>query len=154
MVTTVNRRQPVVTAGLNPKAAYSRVISVNFEVPADGVWYFAATPGVGQRFWLLEVQVWCFPRPHGPAQSMAFEVRTGQAMPPVGGDIEEWDNVLPLYMPAGGMSPWSFDVGRDYFSWRMKRLYTAVPRRLGIRARKSVGHDDSGIYASFEISEG
>jgi len=154
MVQVVNRSQQVVTAGFSPKAQYSRVISLNFEVPADGAWHFAATPKIGQRFWLLEVQVWCFPKESVFPQSTAFEVRTGSQMPPIDGDIEDWDNILPVYTHGGGMSAWSLDDGRDYFSWRMKMLFKTVTRRLGVRARRSVGMGSDGIYASFEVSEG
>lgn len=150
----VNKSQQVVTSGLSPISAYSRVISAGLEVPADGAWHFAATPKLGQRFWLLAVQVWCFPRPYGPPQATEFEVRTGQETPPPAGDIENWENILPLHFPDGTMSSWSLDTGRDYISWGMKKLYKTVPRRLGIRARRADGFDDDGLWVSFEISEG
>jgi len=153
MAEVINRSQQVVTAGLSPKVSYSRVVSVNLEVPDDGAWHWAVTPTLGQRFWLLEVQIWAFPKPIA-AKSTAFEFKAGTVRPQPGMDIADWQNILPIYVNGGALPAWSLNDGIDYMSWTMDKLFANEARRLGVRAMRSVGFGADGLYVSFKISEG
>lgn len=154
MAKVVNKSQQVTSKGLAPKGHYSRVVSLNMEVPADGQYWYAVVPKLGQKFWLLEVKVWCFPKEIAAGQATHFEVRSGLELPPRVGPEVWGDNILPVVAPVDVPQAWYFDDGRNYYSWRMDMLFTAVPRYLGIRAMRPALQGDDGIYASFKISEG
>lgn len=154
MVQVVNKSQQVATAGLNPKAEYSRVVSINVEVPDNNEWQFGVTPVLAQRFWLLEVQIWAFPKAVVAAQATVFEILTGTSEPKSAEALLNWDNILPIYGKGGVVGPWSMDDNRDYMSWTMEMLFQNMVRRFGVRAKRPVGFGQDGLYVSFKISEG
>lgn len=154
MAMVVNKSQQVTSRGLAPKGHYSRVVSVSMEVAGDGNYYYSPTKKIAQKFWLLEVQVWCQPKAIAAGNQTGFEVRSGLELPPPGATPVIWGDII-LPMAVWDYSTlWYFDDGRDYYSWRMDMLFKEVPRYLAIRAMRPALLENDAIYASFKISEG
>lgn len=154
MAQVVNKSQQVVTGGLKPGSAYSRVISVNMALDPDDVWRFAVSPSVGLSVRLLKVQIWFRAKAANVNQWTEFEVVSGSVFPNTIGGMDSWERILPVYDQTGAVGLWRCYDGRDNFSWDMCKIYSGQARRFGIVAMRSTNWGEDSVYASFHISEG
>jgi len=153
MVQVVNKSQQVVTAGLNPKASYSRLIQADvIAVEAEPAAY-AFTPVVGQNVWCKQIWIQHMPRALDVGNYTIVKVLTGSGRPGNIGDIENWEIILTGLAIEGipcGMRIWD---GLNNLHWSFEKLFTGAARRFGIIAnRQGVGNDL--VQVQFEISEG
>jgi len=154
MVQVVNRSQQVVTAGLRPAPAYSRVVSLRIQTILDGTARFAFSEVIGNRFLLLDVWVKVFWVAITADPYLAFRVNTGLGKVNTPAALYDWDDILPVNV-GGAPSWWHADARQYDFHWSMDKRFEREQRRLGLWV-SSIG---SGLavadaYASFRISEG
>ena len=154
MVQVVNRSQQVATAGLNPKAAYSRNVIMQMRCRQVGpVNDFAFTAPLGNRFWLLGIKVYFMPEDLVTLIKSTFRFTTGTGIPTSHVTVrDDWEPILqearlvaqyPEYWgPAGSME------------FCMNRLYSGANRRLGCVMQWVATSVDFWAIVSFEISEG
>ena len=150
----VNRSQQVVTAGLSPKAEYSRVVSVAVDLDDDDLFRWAVTPKLGNKIWLLKVDVWVFPYVINEGMRVLFEIRQGDGEPTTENIFNSWENILPLYNEDMKMVEWKIYDGQSHRQWTMKRRFIGKSIRFGVKASRSINAGHSKIWVSFEISEG
>ncbi len=112
------------------------------------------TPPVGQRLWLLGVDVWVNPESAAPAEYMSLLILSGLGEPALPGEILTWQNILPCHWPDGSVATWSLYHGRDHLSWKMNQYFEGEQRRFGFWASTSDPATYQEVRVSFQISEG
>jgi len=153
MAQVINRSQQVVTAGLRPKAVYSRVVSCVAFVPTGPGAVYSHTPKLGNNVWLYKVRVWGAPKTANMANQTLFRVLSGTEPVANAAEILEWENILPLVSPGFANEVWTSYDGSGVFEWTMNRFFTGQGRMFGFWAERGPNGIDE-LYASFEISEG
>lgn len=154
MAKLVSRPQAIRAGVLYPAAVYSRVTSCIGYIKGAVFLARAFTPPVAEHVWLLGVDVWFAPKPVGDADSVSFRVLSGYGKPATPAEILNWENVLPVYFPDGGIVSWRQYGSGDHMHWDMSRLFTGAGRRFGFWLSVSPAIDILEMYASFQISEG
>lgn len=154
MVTVVNRSQQVVTRGLRPAPAYSRVVLCQLVVPPLGVggddW--AVTPSFGILVRLLGVDLWIFPDTPGETTSGLIHVSTGTGEKVDAGTIAmTWQPVMDTSMLVNRAIIWR--GYEQHFCFEMNRLYTGESRRFGV-VYETVSLNRTVVLCAFHISEG
>lgn len=138
----------------SPKPAYSRVINLTLQVPAGaGEEDFAVSPPIGNRVWLLGVNLTILNMDIDVVCSGFIYISTGTEKKVTGGVIaEQWDPIIRNY---GGPKPGFYYSGiRDKFHWDMMRFYEGSGRRFGAVAENLTDIKGWRAWISFEISEG
>jgi len=150
----VARNQQAEVDRLHPKLAYSRVINLTLQIPAGiGQEDFAVSPPVGNRIWLLGVDLHILNMQVDVVCSGFIYISTGTDKKVNGLTIaQQWDPVIRNY---GGPKPGFYYSGiRDHFHWDMMRFYEGSGRRFGAMAESLVDIISWRAWISFEISEG
>lgn len=150
----VGRDQQAEMRRLHPKPAYSRVINLEVLV-SDGLGGegFNYTPPLGNRLWLLSVDLW-FMNPTVDVTIGGFiYLRTGMAKPESAGEVAmKWASVID---DTTGIKPGIYWVGlNEHFHWDMMRLYEGQHRRFGVVIENFNVDQKWLCWASFQISEG
>ncbi len=152
MAKIITGDQRLVTGAKNPKAVYSRVVSVlvDFEEPVrEG---FEITAGLGNRLWLLGVDVWVECRQDIVLPNYCWAVYFGSGVPADIAALRNWNQILPIKWQD------SFVVWRTYqqekhWHFDMTRLFEGNALRFGAYGEGTgakIGH----FEFAFEISEG
>jgi len=149
----VQRDQQAEVRRRYPRPVYSRVVSFWLDIPMVGVWYYATTPTLGSRIWLLRATVRHFPAAPDHSQYTLYELLSGDSKANNISDIGKWDYIIPNVSDGGPNVTMAMRDGENEHSESMMRLYTGVSRRFGIIAKR-VGNMGDQLYVSFEISEG
>lgn len=137
-----------------PKPAYSRVINLTLQIPAGlGQSDFAVSPPIGNRVWLLGVDLIILNMDVDVVCSGFIYISTGTdkriTEPLV---AEQWEPVIRNY---GGPKPGFYYSGiRDQFHWSMMKFYEGSGRRFGALAENLTDIKGWRAWISFEISEG
>lgn len=150
----VGRNQQVEMARLHPKPVYSRVINLTIQVPAGlGQEDFAVSPPVGNRIWLLGVNLTVMNLSVDIVCSGFIYISTGTEQKVDGEMIAvKWDPIIREY---GGPKPGFYYSGiRDQFHWDMMKFYEGSGRRFGIVGYSTSIYEVMRCWVSFEISEG
>jgi len=150
----VERNQQAEVRRRYPKPAYSRVINLTLQVPAGlGESDFAVSPPVGNRIWLLGVDLFILNMDVDIVCSGFIYISTGtdkRVTEPMIAD--QWDPVIRNY---GGPKPGFYYSGiRDQFHWNMMKFYEGSGRRFGAVAENLTDIKGWRAWVSFEISEG
>lgn len=150
----VQRNQQEESRRLNPKPAYSRVINLEVLV-SDGLGGegFNYTPPLGNRLWLLSVDLW-FMNPTLDVQIGGFiYLRTGKAKPASAGDLAmKWDSVID---DSTGIKPGMYWTGlNQHLRWDMMKFYEGSGRRFGVMIENFNVDQKWLCWASFQVSEG
>ena len=137
-----------------PKPVYSRVVNLEVLV-SDGVggYGFNYTPPLGNRLWLLSVDLW-FMNPTIDVKIGGFiYLRTGDVRPKDYGDVAmNWDSVID---DSTGIKPGIYWEGINaHFRWDMMRFYEGKGRRFGVTIENFNVDQNWLCWASFQISEG
>lgn len=150
----VARNQQAEVARLHPKPVYSRVINLTLQVPAGlGQEDFAVSPPIGNRVWLLGVDLFILNMDVDVVCSGFIYISTGTDKKVTAPMIaEQWDSIIRNY---GGPKPAFYYSGiRDHFHWDMMRFYEGTGRRFGAVAQNLTDIKGWRAWISFEISEG
>ena len=150
----VGRGQQEAIARAYPKPAYSRVINLTLQVPAGlGQEDFAISPAVGNRIWLLGVDLFIMNMDVDVVCSGFIYISTGTGPKAKAAVIaEQWDPIIRNY---GGPKPGFYYSGiRDKFHWDMMQFYEGSGRRFGAMAENLTAIKGWRAWISFEISEG
>ncbi len=139
---------------LHPKPAYSRIVNLEVLV-SDGIggYGFNYTPPLGNRIWLLSVDLW-FINPTLDVLIGGFiYLRTGDTKPASAGEVAmRWDSVID---DSTGIKPGIYWRGlSQHFRWDMMRFYEGRGRRFGVMIENSNIYQSWLCWASFQISEG
>ena len=150
----VARGQQEAVAREYPKLAYSRVINLTLQIPAGlGKADFAVSPPVGNRVWLLGVDLFIMNMDVDVVCSGFIYISTGtdkKVTAPI--VAEKWDQIIRNH---GGPKPGFYYSGiRDKFHWNMMKLYEGSERRFGAVAENLTAIKGWRAWVSFEISEG
>lgn len=153
MAKIINKSQQLRTGAVYPISAYTRVIGFNIILPADANWYYATTPVLGQRIWLLRVKVRHCPRVANTANYSNFEILTGKMRAHTLADIGNWEYVIPN--AADGHANITFRIGDGCDEWKetMSKLYVGEARRFGILAQR-IGAGADQLQTTILIAEG
>jgi len=154
MVKVVNKSQQVVTAGLKPAPAYSRIIVVHAAAAGGGVYGFGVSPSFGTLTRLLRVDVCVQLEPEAdvPLYRSHFSLHRGTGDAPTRQIVQSWDRLIDFGTYAGfhGMvvyGPWR------QFSWDLTKRFETEANRFGLvffNASTVVGV----CHAFYKMSEG
>lgn len=150
----VARNQQAEVARLHPKPVYSRVINLTLQIPAGlGQDDFAVSPPIGNRIWLLGVDLIILNRDVDVVCSGFIYISTGTDKRVTAPMIAtKWDPIIRNY---GGPKPGFYYSGiRDKFHWDMMKFYEGSGRRFGAVAENLTDIKSWRAWVSFEISEG
>lgn len=139
---------------LHPKPAYSRVVSIAFNVIGDGTWRYVTTPPLGQILWLLKIDVWRWPRAPDISKGTEFRIFAGSGDPGSVLGLENWEEVLPVMLDGTKKHLWRAFDGANHFQWTMMKFFEGRTRRLAVSHMRGAGFGNDALYVSFEISEG
>jgi len=153
MAFVVNQNQQVRTTGTRPVAVYSRVVSLTLPVRMGTGFQYSFTPVLGNDIWLLGVTVRKRIQAIDQGQITRFAVVTGGVKPNTLGDVQGWENVLPVYDVNGNIVDWFIYDGEPNLFWGMSRFYEGKARRFAVYGDRD-GQDTDVLKISFEISEG
>lgn len=150
----VARNQQAEMARLHPKPVYSRVINLTLQItPGAGADDFAVSPPVGNRVWLLGMDLFLFSLEVDVVFSGFIYISTGtdkRVTPTM--IAAQWDPIVRNY---GGPKPgFYFSTLGQHFHWDMMKFYEGSGRRFA-----AVGENLTDIigwraWVSFQISEG
>jgi len=152
MVQVVNKSQQVVTAGLQPASAYSRIMVVHAAAAGGGVYGYGVSQGLGQNFWLTKVDVTVQISLGGIFDRSHFSIHRGSVEPTRYQDVRDWDHLIDFGTYAGfrGMAvygPWR------QFSWNLSRRFTGETNRMAVLFYNA-GVGTGIVHVFFTISEG
>ncbi|MBA7522327.1 hypothetical protein ES705_14445 [subsurface metagenome] len=150
----VGRDQQAEVRRRYPKPAYSRIVNLEVLVAdgLDGVG-FNYTPPLGNRLWLLSVDLW-FINPTLDVLIGGFVyLRTGDTKPESAGEVAmKWQSVID---DSTGIKPGIYWTGLNaHFHWDMMRFYEGRGRRFGVMIENFNQYQQWLAWASFQISEG
>lgn len=150
----VPRNQQEEVRRLHPKPAYSRVINLTVQIPAGlGADDYAVSPPIGNRVWLLGVDLFVFSLEVDIVASGFIYISTGTEQKVTKEFIAtKWDQVIRNYC---GPKPGFYYSGiRDQFHWDMMRFYEGSGRKFGVLAQNLTEIIGWRAWVSFQISEG
>jgi len=150
----VARDQQAEMRRLHPKPAYSRIVNLEVLVPAGiGAEGFNYTPPLGNRLWLLSVDLWFFnPTPDIQIGGFIY-LRTGGKKPASPGETAmKWDSVVD---DSTGIKPGIYWTGlRAHIRWDMMKFYEGSERRFALLIENFSETQQWLAWVSFQISEG
>ena len=150
-ILTANQR--ILTGVTHPESGYSRVTGFWTGVlPAIGDEGWEATNVVGERVWLLEVQLRFWGDAIGVQCSGFWLLLAGTAMPKTVGELfGSWERIIPCSSKIKPYYQW--DGESVQFTWSMRRLYTGAGRRFALWIQNKAA-TRWWAQATFTISEG
>lgn len=154
MAKVVNRSQQVVTAGIRPRAAYSRVVSMVAIAKFQGNPAIAVSEAIGNSFVVLDVWVRVLWSLVDEPPELYFRLTTGVGKAPDIATVSDWEPVIPLVW-EGQQSPWVANETLFEFHWSLDKRYAAEGRRLALWTNMFAGGVGiASVFASYRISEG
>ncbi|GAI77650.1 unnamed protein product, partial [marine sediment metagenome] len=118
-----------------------------------GAGAYTFTHSLGNKLWLLSVDIWLMNKSLTEVIDGAFYIRTGQ------GEItnvetirDKWTNVIPMY--KGDIEGFTYVGPREHFHWDMMVLYQEKERRFGIVLENFSATVEFTAISTFQISEG
>ncbi|MBA7636895.1 hypothetical protein ES703_44523 [subsurface metagenome] len=152
MAKIVTRGRGIVGGVMHPKADYSRVVNCGTQISSLVAVSYTYTPRVAINTWLLGVDLWICITPGGAGPLTYFRVLSGVHRAGSFSEIEDWDNILPVFDKDIALD-WRVYDDHWHGHWTMKRLFTGEGRRFGLRIH-SENAGEGYAFASFEVSEG
>lgn len=148
----VNKNQQVITEGMRPASAYSRIIVVHASAAGGGVYGFGYSPSFGKESRLLKVDACVQIDPAGAVERSHFSIHRGSGEPATRQNVQAWDRVIDFGTYAGfhGMCVWG---QFRQFSWILTRRYTGEANRFGVVYYNS-STNTGVVHVFFEMSEG
>lgn len=150
----VNISQPVRSAVLTPVPVYSRVIALELHLPAGiGNADYCYTPKLGNRTWLLAIDLWAYCGWVGVHIGGFFYFTYGSGEPATRLDVSVgWAPIVPLYCGSKPGFKW---MHCDEFHRRftMARLFTNDELRFGVAMENGFNQAWEATVA-FQIAEG
>ena len=148
----VNRSQQVVTGGLSPLSAYSRIIVVHAAAAAGGVYGYGYSPTIGKETKLLKIDATVQVDLGGQFSRCHFSIHRGGTRPTRYQDVRDWEHLIDFGTYAGfhGMvvySQWK------QFTWVMTKRFTTEANRLGVLFYNA-GSAVAVVHCFFTIAEG
>lgn len=153
-VIVVNKSQQVVKAGLRPRPAYSRVVSMVAIAKFQGNPAIGLSVAIGNAFIVLDVWVRVRWDVIDTTPELFFRLTTGIGVNPSIADVEHWEAIVPCIYEGANVS-WIADQQLFDFHWSMDRRFAAEGRRLALWTNLVEGGACvADVYASYRISEG
>jgi len=149
----VARDQQAEMRRLHPKPAYSRIVSVELLVSQGWGWQYVVTPVLGDKLWLLGVDVWPAVKAVNFDQYSEFVLYAGGGRQVSLDDVLQWDVVMPIFDNQSRLVTWRITDGSSGFHWQLAKHYEGDNRRFALVGFR-VAEDPSTLQASFHISEG
>ncbi|MBA7694205.1 hypothetical protein ES703_102812 [subsurface metagenome] len=153
MVHLANKAQPVRVGVVYPRGVYSRVILVQLIVASGiGNYDFAVTPPLGNRVWLLGVDIWHQPTTQGGFVKSYLKITTGSGETFTRYMVSmDWASVMDTTMLMKvGMLIFCCDL---HLHFTMNKLYSGESQRFGIYS-ESNSNQQYSIIGAFHVSEG
>lgn len=150
----LTKSQQLRVGAVTPIPAYSRVVSLHQVLPADDVWYVAVSPTIGNRVWLLGIDIWATPIIPNDNNYSAFTFRIGTGISWTIAEVNQWEEILPITTGAVTRFRWQIYDGCDHHHWNISKIYTGQSRRLAVTSMRAAGMGVAELDVSFEISEG
>lgn len=152
MVTTVNRSQQVVTSGLAPRSAYSRIVTVRASAAGGGVYGYGVGPALGQGLWLVKVSAVLQLRIEESFARTHFSLHIGQVKPTRYQDVREWDHIIEFGTYAGFRGMVVYGNSRQ-FTWDLVKRFQGTTNRLGVLLYNESA-SIAVVHVFFTVSEG
>jgi len=152
MAILVNKSQQVVTEGFAPKTAYSRIITVHASCAGGGNYAYGVSPVLGQRLWLLSINVTVQADLGGQFQRMHFSIHRGKTAAQRWQDVREWEHLIDFGTFAGFHGMVVYGQWKQ-FRWNVSKLFTGELNRLGVLFYNA--GDSIGVcHVFFSVAEG
>lgn len=154
VVVVANRSQQVVTAGINPRAVYSRTVNLYLYIAAGlGIDDWQITPPLGNSLWLQEVSLTCMPNSVVNKGQAFIYINAGSGKNVSRDDVlNMWRPVIPNY---GSAKPgFQFYGLQQRFVWPMNKRYTGEALRFGCVVASLSATVAMRFWISFTFSEG
>lgn len=154
MVEVVNKNQQVYTAGLAPKASYSRSIALQLRCRAVAAGQdFAITKPLGNRVWLLGAKVYFMPTVVAALIETEFRLSYGTTAANTFRAVrDDWTPLIGEDRLVGQRTNY-YGVG-GCLEFSMNRLFTNQLLRFGCAMQIIGPAQDFWALVVFEISEG
>lgn len=150
----VARNQQEEMARRHPKPVYSRRVCLDLKADkGSGQADMQVTPPLGNRLWLLSIDIWFMNYTIDVVTQGWIVISTGGGKKPTAQDVVyNWDNLLPV---IGTKKPWFQWFGiRGERHYSMMRFFEGTERRFGAYIENKQNNIDWYAHVSFEISEG
>ncbi len=148
---------PITQPGLQrvvPAPVQSRVVMVERQVTvAGGSIGYAVTFPVGNRVWLLNLDVWIWPAALATlVQCWVYVLTFTGPEPRSAAGMMDGELIFPSRGTYEG--PFFYSGNSGHIGLSMDKLYTGVERRFGCLWQLAAGSGDIFGVASFQIAEG
>lgn len=149
----VARNQQAEMERLHPKPVYSRTIILELMVPAGvAAEDYAATPPLGNRVWLLGIDIWLFAITPGDMIGGTIWLSSGLGKTTDTGEIAtKWDPIMDMSM-VPKKAIW-YRGADNKLSFDMMKFYQKQAIRFGI-ATQNLTVNEWWAICAFKISEG
>ena len=150
----VGRNQQEEVARLHPMTAYSRQVCIELHVlKGSGAADWFTTPPLGNRLWLLGIDIWFI----NPTVDVLIKgwlvITTGSNKKPTAPQVVyEWEPLLPLVGHSGTWLEWCGIRCHRHYS--MRKFFQGSERRFAAYVENKTDLTDWYAHVSFEISEG
>lgn len=150
----VGRDQQAEMRRLHPKPAYSRVIAQDMILAtAAGGNNFLITSPVGNRVWLLSIDVWIQPWAIGGLVCLWFQFKTGQTDRASMSDVVfRWETVIDV--PAHVDKQMYHWGGPAHRRFELMKFYEGQGRRFAVTGQIYGASIDCWMSVTWQISEG
>ena len=152
MSKVVNKSQQVVTSGLSPLSAYSRIIVVHAAAAGGGIYGFGYSPSFGKETKLLKVEATVQVDLGGQFSRCHFSIHRGTTEPQRYQDVREWEHLIDFGTYAGFRGMVVYGQWKQ-FSWDMTKRFTTEANRLGVLFYNA-GSAVAVVHVFFTIAEG
>ena len=150
----VARDQQAEMRRLHPKPAYSRVIAQDFMLmDSAGGFYYMISPPIGNRVWLLSIDVWFQPWAIDGLICLWFQFKTGQTDMASKNDVVfRWESVIDVPRHVDNqMYHWGGPAHRRF---EMMQFYEGQGRRFAATGQIYGASVDCWMSVAWQISEG
>lgn len=150
----INRSQQIVTAGVYPRSVYSRMLLFRMTVPAiapfmDG----GVTPVVGQRVWILGIDIWIYPMAAagwlGIESSFMYGTQQETNLTVI---RTQWESLMRFSRP-GTQSVFYFGPG-GHQHYDMNVLLKGQAWRFGLVSSQAIVCPQCNVMVGLHICEG
>jgi len=148
----VNKNQQVVTGGLSPVSAYSRIIVVHAAAAGFGVFGFGYSQSFGKETIILKVQATVQVDLGGQFSRCHFSIHRGSTRPSRYQNVREWEHLIDFGTYAGFHGMVVYGQWKQ-FTWDINKRLTAEANRLGVLFYNA-GSAVAVVHCFFTISEG
>lgn len=133
----------------SPVRQESRVLSCSTTFAAVNPNTFGYTTPVGKDIYLRSVRVWLFLLLGATAEVVQFKLRTGTERPGTLAEIQQWKQVLPIFV--GDRESWWVAIDKAaVYTWILNEPYFGITRRFGVEVA-SLADVSGEILCSFEV---